>query len=868
MVDARGPKDDRWSPDPAAVSTERLLDEDGASRVAMLRHPTHPYAVDVADGPDLDARLLDVANDYIRLIHDKAELGRAADLLLAGFPDGFGWLQLAWGGAGGDRDPGLSFWVTGRDRQRGVKDRSAVLLAGNRHVSDGAQRCERAGVGLRIVMHLTPVDDGSGRLLVRIGGAIFWRLQHAREPNLGDLIQVGALKSAQQRAQQVFGFGRASITGFAVIPSPGSSVTALRLIGVGGRGSGSAERVFSWTARLNRSAVDGESSVVPESLVEQSSNMAADTMVFAADPASRKSAATEVLRRPSRDATRLDPFRSWTFPLPAVLKDPAGRFEVHQSVVGDRDNDPDQAQVLPAAPKLPLRSDHLAAAHAAARASELFERLDAYGLPAETYFKEAELPLVLRHRAWFYSQPDGLTINAEVRYSAERHGLAEPGPTGERPRLEVRFGSANLTHRDERRNDHGRKRSQPLGLAADPRWAWHEFGHVLSFAGTGALEFPFAHSAGDGLAAIVADPDSRLARATAAGSSRAGMSGYTFPWAQLSRRHDRSAAEGWCWCGRRNGARHARPRLPPLLFKGYTEEQMLASSLFMLYRAIGGDAWGSGASGASPRRHAASDYVVYLVMRAIALLGPSSITPASSPDIFVSALIDADIGTADWLVTATWRACMPRDEHRIGGTVHKVIRWAFEQQGLYATPDPKENVEGPGKPPDVDIHVPGLDGRSTGEYAPVPLTWTSDPNALAPGWFAHPSALWPADGQVHMTVRNRGEQAANGIAVRAWVTPADDLSAWTLLWQTGPSPASVGGGGAATFHFEAKDAGGLALRGAWFVLGEASCLDDRSNLDPAALLACSGATPPVDAALLTDLVANDNNLGLRLIDFG
>ena len=49
---------------------------------------------------------------------------------------------------------------------------------------------------------------------------------------------------------------------------------------------------------------------------------------------------------------------------------------------------------------------------------------------------------------------------------------------------------------------------------------------------------------------------------------------------------------------------------------------------------------------------------------------------------------------------------------------------------------------------------------------------------------------------------------------------------------------------------------------------EANCRDDRANLHPDAGLPCSSDMPPSGRRELIDLVANDNNLGLRRVDFG
>ena len=153
--------------------------------------------------------------------------------------------------------------------------------------------------------------------------------------------------------------------------------------------------------------------------------------------------------------------------------------------------------------------------------------------------------------------------------------------------------------------------------------------------------------------------------------------------------------------------------------KAYWSEQILSSSLFRLYRCIGGDT----TMVALPRtpdshaRRSASHYCVYLIMRAIQILGTSLVVPANDPDQFVSALIDADMNTASSTPRGTlpFPALFPPDAayasgapytfDRIGGCVHKVIRWAFEAQGLYNPFGKITNA--PGTPPPVDVYING-----------------------------------------------------------------------------------------------------------------------------------------------------------------
>ena len=101
------------------------------------------------------------------------------------------------------------------------------------------------------------------------------------------------------------------------------------------------------------------------------------------------------------------------------------------------------------------------------------------------------------------------------------------GPTklGDRPILQMHLALGDLSTRARKPwNGKDRSPAEPLGIAADARWIWHEIGHVLLMCSVGELEFRFAHSAGDALAAIVSDPQSTT------GSRRRIGAASTFPW--------------------------------------------------------------------------------------------------------------------------------------------------------------------------------------------------------------------------------------------------------------------------------------------------------------------------------------------------
>ncbi len=486
-------------------------------------------------------------------------------------------------------------------------------------------------------------------------------------------------------------------------------------------------------------------------------------------------------------------------------------------------------------------------------ARPLFGTLRAYGLAPRDYFRFAAAPLLVRYRAGMCKGPgkDGKIVNAEVDYDPCNCGPFRLGDSrlkdSLRP-LQLRFALADVKRTASRR--------EPLGLSSDPRWSWHEYSHVLLAAQTGALELAFVHSVGDALAAIVNDPWSKLV-------GDAWSRGYTFPWAYLARRHDRRVEDGWGWCSRRHrpgrfdriGGLHRR--------KGYDTEQILSSSLFRLYRSLGGDTCRPrSGEPARHRRQAAADYTAYLILRAIRLMPAIGGNLLETPDQLVSALIDSDI--------ATCPAAAGPLRHRVGGWAHKVVRWAFEAQGLYATHDQAEVVDLPGRPPPIDLCIADrrvdLPGNGLGSgYEPVSLDWRSA------AWHASDEAIEVKGCDVIVRVNNRGYETAKDVETRLWCLnwhhaahspwwhPRHLNSAWTLVgrqtqarippWTAAASPAA--------FRFQLPDIPGARRL---LLLAETSCGGDRSNIDVASKLPCSRFSVP-----LVDLVAGDNNLGLRIL---
>jgi zinc metalloprotease ZmpB len=189
---------------------------------------------------------------------------------------------------------------------------------------------------------------------------------------------------------------------------------------------------------------------------------------------------------------------------------------------------------------------------------------------------------------------------------------------------------------------------------------------------------------------------------------------------------------------------------------GYNNEQILSSTHFRIYQSIGGD------SVDLPTKQFAARLTVYLILRAIA-----SLTPATNPGnaaAWATALMSADLG--DWV-----------SENITGGAYSKVIRWAFEKQGLYqpaGTPTPNNNQ---GAPPAVDVYID--DGRA-GEYQYQPNFWSCQNiwNRLHnDGGTTHEEPITNQTNYAYVKLKNRGSQNATNVVVKAFhANPAGGLS--------------------------------------------------------------------------------------------
>jgi len=480
--------------------------------------------------------------------------------------------------------------------------------------------------------------------------------------------------------------------------------------------------------------------------------------------------------------------------------------------------------------KFEVRSNDFAAVAAYYHFDRMFALVQSMGFALDEYFDPDQFPLKVIHRAPIEPTPchDGRCINAQVMPDLEAESRRAS-------RVKLALGDLSDTY-------------NPLGVAADPRWLWHEFCHVLLLAGTDALEFDFCHSAGDALAAIVTDPGSVLADESVYDDAARGI---TFPFVfQPLRRHDREVEDGWGWLGAFYNPENYPNDLDP---GGYAVEQILSSTLFRIYRAIGGDA----ISGGTPHqqlRSVAAFRAAYLIIRAIKSLGPAFAVPTARAGAFATALMEADVGTC--------RLHYDGFDY-LGGALHKVIRWAFEQQGLFHPPTATWPYNRAGDPPPVDVYVDDERGRN-GTYEFTERWMATDETFwVVPDGAAGPARPDPGGlNRVFVNVRNRGTQTATNIDVSVYSATGQLTRTWTAGWtklslQPGqPAIAQIPPGGTAQagpFIWESPGDDNLAL------VCRISAPGDRDNLDPQTGLPCATANSvPID-----HVVPYDNNLGHR-----
>lgn len=874
------PKLEHWKVDSDAVWHERI----GTQTVA-LRHPAYPAVDESWDGSPASLRLfvaryLDVVATELGLPPlFKCEAGTLTDQ----FKVPLTWLKLP-NEADEDLDPRDSFWVTRYDKGvhgSRVLDRTVVLCASVSRQANDSDGVLGGRLGLRVVAHVAP-GGGSARHL-RITSVV-------RSLGLPEFL-VNAQPISGTLAQfynVIFGSNSLAVASLGPAASlpPGATIDGVRVTSqshnsVGAEIYASVPRPPGNTRELPL-AVTARLTFHPTSIgyefqwheIERhplAAHAAPPVHVdlFVRDPASKAGLGQLTDARPNRSGERLDAYTESNVRLDGAVDHTGGRVELEddlglirvlQSKLVDPTADESATEVAYPRDARHPRTPAFAAFSAYERGRAhfdqyhlrpLFDTVSAFGLSPYGYFRFAANPVHVRYRAPIVRGPgkDGKTVNAQVILDPPEIGLIGSTVSWDRSILkspEVRFALADLKRTSSR--------DDALGLASDPRWSWHEYCHVLLGAQTGRLEFHFAHSAGDAMAAVACDPRSELAKSP-------WTRGYTFPWVYLHRRHDRRVEDGWGWCGRRHRPNRFIWPDSNIRHKGYDSEQILSTSLFRLYRALGGDTDDGLGQPDDAARQRAADYTLYLMLRAIALMPAHHVGLLETPDQLVTTLVDADIATRPTTSGPL--------QGRVGGWAHKVIRWAFEAQGLYATRNPDEIVETPGLPPPVDIFIDSLRPDSPGNfprggYEPVSLRWRG------PGdkpWHASNEGIRVEPFGIRVGVRNRGSEPASDVTISLWFTLRPDMApqppewndhSWIRLGSWGPMMVPAWPAGPVWVGPVPKPFVPPGLR-AWIV-AIAHCADDPANTH------YSSALPTATARTsIVDLVAGDNNIGLRVL---
>ncbi|MDB4895732.1 MAG: hypothetical protein JWN15_1994, partial [Firmicutes bacterium] len=452
----------------------------------------------------------------------------------------------------------------------------------------------------------------------------------------------------------------------------------------------------------------------------------------------------------------------------------------------------DPAVAAPTAP-LPgnftysVPTDNFTAVNAYYHSDFVFRLVQGMGFNMGTYFDGTSFPVPVDHRATIGAGcAGGNCVNAQAPGNAT--GTGSDG---------FRYALAAS--------------GQPVGIATDLRVVLHEFSHALLWDSVHSPNFGFAHSAGDSLAAILCDP-----------GSLAPDRFQTFPWVLPGRRHDRSVAGGWGWGGANDVG-------------SYSSEQILSTTLFRIYRSLGGD------SGYLNLEKYAARWTAYLIIRAIGSLATAPITPTPNAAVFATTLMNADIGTTLF-------------EGIGGGGVHKVIRWSFEKQGLYQPAGSPMPVTTQGAPPAVDVYID--DGRA-GEYGYLANHWSTTDiwNRLtADNGMAHETPVVGIPNYVYIRIKNRGTTSATNVVVKGYhCRPSVGLS-WPDDWQPMTTAAVTVAGalapGASTivgpFEWTPEEVGHECL------LAAVSATGDPANTETVA-----GPMPE------WWLVRNDNNVAQR-----
>lgn len=514
--------------------------------------------------------------------------------------------------------------------------------------------------------------------------------------------------------------------------------------------------------------------------------------VYLTDPPSATGDATITACSP---ASKLDPLRTDVSVDDLTAATPQGLTGSYVTIVDD--SNPPKTPPTISSPATDFGysavDPNFAAVNAYYHVDELFRLIESFGYsPISTFF-------------------GGTTFPVPVYYFDETDVNAHTYPNG------TNTGLGKLTFGYVQQSGGG---FCPVGMAADWRITMHEFVHGMLADRIHNLRLGFAHNGGDGFGAIYMAP-----------TSLAPDPGLTFPWVPaIPRRIDRSVALGWAWGGTQDD-------------HDYNSEEILATTLFRIYRSTSGD------SSYLPNRQFGSRYMLYVMTHAMASLPLATTTPTTATS-YAQALINADAGA-------------PAFQGVPGGTIGKVIRWSFEKQGLYQPAGAPTPVTTPGSPPAIDVYV---NDAFNGEYPYVDSFWENVNiwNLLAPNPVTTPADhQTPIVGQTnyaYVLISNRGTQAASNITVFGYHCKPSAGLLWPDDWQAMTTPSINVSGPLAPnssklvgpFEWTPSEVGHECM------LMVVSTSGDISNADAASGLPCAtGPTPH------WRLVPFDNNIGQR-----
>lgn len=454
-----------------------------------------------------------------------------------------------------------------------------------------------------------------------------------------------------------------------------------------------------------------------------------------------------------------------------------------------------------------VRTNDFAAVNAYYHTDRFFALVESLGFPIASYFDHTNFPVTVDHRDNVYGNAN--TINARCE------GNGEGG---------IGFAGYCLNDLSNTAN--------PIGRACDSRVHLHELGgHGVLYEHVDHPNFGFAHSAGDSISAILHDPDSRLRDDPAQRFRYA-------PWNPVNDRRFDRPVEQWAWGG--PVVKDAAGRLVSGDDRGYGSEQILCTTMFRVYRSIGGD---------SPdlnRRRFASRATIYLILRAI-----STLTPATNPRNalgFANALMAVDL--LNWTTEGVF-----------GGAYNKVIRWAFEKQGLFQAPGAPTPVTKQGRPPAVDVYID--DGRR-GEYQ-FQADHTRNPSVwnrrAADGGTTHQEPAAGVTNFAYVRVKNRGTTQAQNVRVRGFHLRPGGAAVWPTDFQP-LTTAELVVGTLSPNNQQEKIVGPFAWVPAADALGR-----DRLMMVVSANGDASNADHFTGNESIADwrLVPNDNNIGMRSV---